>query len=77
MESDTKMRMEDQYTGTIKEWCAAAKFSQALYFKRRRQGLGPKVAHVNKRVIVVESPREYLNRCELETASAPCHADAV
>jgi hypothetical protein len=62
---------ESQYTGTIKEFCAGAKFSPALYFKRQRQGLGPKVAHVNKRVIVVESPREYLNRCELEAASAP------
>jgi hypothetical protein len=71
------MSAEGQYAGTIREWCAAAKFSQALYFKRRRQGLGPKVAHVNKRVIIVESPREYLNRCELEAASAPRTAEIV
>jgi hypothetical protein len=65
------MSAEGQYTGTIREWCAAAKFSQALFFKLQRQGRGPKVAHVNKRVIVRESPPEYLNRCELEAASAP------
>ncbi len=71
------MSAKGQYTGTIREWCAAAKFSQALFFKLQRQGRGPKVAHVNKRVIVRESPPEYLNRCELETASAPRTAAAA
>ena len=72
------MSAEDQYTGTIREWCAAAKFSQALFFKLQRQSRGPKVAHVNKRVIVRESPHEYFNRRELEeTASAPRTSEAV
>jgi hypothetical protein len=70
------MSAEGQYTGTIREWCAAAKFSQALFFKLQRQGRGPKVAHVNKRVIVRESPPEYLNRRELEAVSAPRIAEA-
>ena len=70
------MSAEGQYTGTIREWCAAAKFSQALFFKLQRQGRGPKVAHVNKRVIVRESPPEYLNRCALE-ASVPRTAEVV
>jgi hypothetical protein len=65
--------MEDQYT--IREWCAAAKLSQALYFKRMRQGLGPKTAHVGKRAVIVESPRQYLNRC-IESASAPRNAES-
>jgi hypothetical protein len=70
------MSAEGQYTGTIREWCAAAKFSQALFFKLQRQGHGPKVVHVNKRVIVRESPPEYLNRREREIAAKPRTAEA-
>lgn len=66
--------MESQYT--IQEWCDAAKLSKALYFKRMRQGLGPKTAHVGKRAVIIESPREYLNRC-IESASAPRIPEAV
>jgi hypothetical protein len=58
------MDTEGEYTGTIREWCAAAKISQALYFKIQRADRGPKVAQVGRRIIVRESPSEYLNRCE-------------
>lgn len=70
--------MGSQYTGKIPEWCAEAQFSTALYYKRKRQGLGPKEAHVGKRVVIIELPREYLSRCsELEAASAPRIAETV
>jgi hypothetical protein len=62
---------------TIKEWCTAARFSEALYFKLQRQGRGPKVAHVNKRAIVRESPDEYFDRHEREAAAQPRTGEAV
>jgi hypothetical protein len=71
------MSAKGQYTGTIREWCVDAKVSQALFFKLQRQRRGPKVAHVNKRVIVRESPPEYFDRRELEAASEPRVTEAV
>jgi hypothetical protein len=54
----------------IKEWCGAAGFSVALYFKRQKLGCGPRLVHVNRRTIITEAPRDYLKRLELEAASA-------
>jgi hypothetical protein len=68
---------QTDYTSTIKAWCSDAKFSEALYFKLQRKRIGPKVAHAGRRVIVIESPREYLDRLELEAASAPRIPEAV
>lgn len=61
----------------ITEWCGKAKFSPALFFKLQRKGEGPKVTRIGTRTIVVESPREYYARRELEAASAPRTAEAV
>jgi hypothetical protein len=56
---------------SINEWCFDAGFSPALYYKRQRQGHGPRVAHVGRRTIITEPAAEYLKRLELEAASAP------
>jgi hypothetical protein len=56
---------------SIPEWCESAGFSTALYFKRQKKGLGPRVAHVGRRSIVIEPVAEYYKRLEQEAASAP------
>jgi hypothetical protein len=38
---------------SIDEWLAAG-FSPALYFKRQKKGLGPRVVHVGRRTIITE-----------------------
>ena len=56
----------------IKPWCAEAGFSPALYYKRKREGLGgPREVQVNRRTIIHELPHDYLSRLEREAASAP------
>jgi hypothetical protein len=46
----------------ITPWCDEAGFSPALYFKRKKKGLGPREVQVNRRKIIIESPRDYLSR---------------
>ena len=47
---------------SIAEWCVASKISQAFYFKQKRKGRGPRIAHTGRRTLVIESPREYYSR---------------
>ena len=54
---------------SINEWCLDAGFGPALYFKRQKKGLGPRVVHIGRRTIITEPADEYLKR--LEAASAP------
>ncbi len=60
----------EQVGFSIGEWCNATRISQAMFFKQRRLGRGPKVAHIGRRAIVVESPREYFDRLGREAESA-------
>jgi hypothetical protein len=53
---------DDKLVYSIAEWCIAAKISPGLYFKEKREGRGPRVAHTGRRAIVIESPREYYRR---------------
>jgi hypothetical protein len=62
---------------SINEWCFDAGFSPALYYKRQKKGIGPRVAHVGRRTIITEPAAEYLKRLELEAASAPRIAEAA
>jgi hypothetical protein len=69
---------EDGKAGfAINEWCLAAGFSPALYFKRQKKGLGPRAVHVGRRTIITEPAHEYLKRLEREAASAPPIVEAV
>jgi hypothetical protein len=62
---------------SIREWCFDAGFSPALYYKRQKNGLGPRVTHVGRRTIITEPASEYLKRLDLEAASAPRPAEVV
>jgi hypothetical protein len=64
---------------SIPEWCAAAGFSPALYYKRKRLGLpSPRETNVGRRTIITESPSEYLKRCsELEAAPGPAISEVA
>jgi hypothetical protein len=64
------MVTDDKTVYSIAEWCIAAKISPALYFKEKRGGRGPFVAHTGRRTIVIESPREYYGRITQEAESA-------
>jgi hypothetical protein len=55
---------------SIQEWCFAARISAPLFFKERRNGRGPRVAHVGRRLLVLESPCDYFARLALEAESA-------
>jgi len=54
----------------ISKWCASAGVSAALYFKQRRAGRGPRFMKLGRRVVIVESPREYTARLEAERQAA-------
>jgi hypothetical protein len=56
------MYADDKTVYSIAEWCIASKISPALYFKEKREGRGPRIAHTGRRTIVIESPREYYSR---------------
>jgi hypothetical protein len=58
----------DKAAYTINEWCFEARVSPALYFKEKREGRGPRVAHMGRRAIIVESPRAYYKRIERAAA---------
>jgi hypothetical protein len=62
---------------TIREFCAEAKFSEPLFYKRQRLGIGPRTASVGRRKVVTETPREYYARLEAESASVPTVREAV
>jgi hypothetical protein len=53
---------------SIKQWCAELGISEALFYKRQRGSLGPRVANVGARTIITETPREYLQRFAREIA---------
>lgn len=63
------MPADDKTVYSIAEWCIAAKISPALYFKEKREGRGPRVAHTGRRTIVIESPREYYGRIAAQRAT--------
>jgi hypothetical protein len=54
---------------SIQEWCFAGKISPALFFKERRNGRGPRIAHAGRRILVLESPRDYFDRIAQEAES--------
>jgi hypothetical protein len=64
------MYADDKTVYAIAEWCIASKISPALYFKEKREGRGPRVAHTGRRTIVIESPREYYSRIAQDAESA-------
>jgi hypothetical protein len=55
---------------SINEWCVAGKVSPAFYFKQKRKGQGPRIAHTGRRTIVIESPREYYSRISHDADAA-------
>jgi hypothetical protein len=67
------MADDDKTVYSIAEWCISAKISPALYFKEKREGRGPRVAHTGRRTIVIESPREYYSRIAQDAETAPPH----
>ena len=67
---NTEDIQEDKPAYTIPEWCLEAKVSVALYFKTQREGRGPRVAHMGRRAIIIESPRAFYRRLKLEAAPA-------
>jgi len=72
------MSAQDKAGYAINAWCEEAGFSPALYFKRKRKGLGPREVQVNRRTIIIESPHDYLSRLEREVAAErPQMAEAV
>ena len=58
---------EKQAVYSIQEWCFASRISAPLFFKERRNGRGPRVAHVGRRLLVLESPVDYYARLEAES----------
>jgi hypothetical protein len=72
------MSTQDKAGHAIKSWCAAVGFSEALYYKRKRKGLGPHEVQVNRRTIITESPHDYLSRLQREaSAEHPQAAEVV
>jgi hypothetical protein len=61
--------MAERAAYRIKQWCAEAEISEAFFFKRQREGQGPRVADIGSRTLVIESPREYLERFAREPAT--------
>lgn len=52
---------------TIPEFCRAHRLSEALYFKMKKQGLGPREMHAFTRVMIsVEAAREWRKAREQE-----------
>jgi hypothetical protein len=50
---------------SIKQFCVAHAISEAMYFKMKRLGLGPKEMMVGARVLIsVESARDWRRACE-------------
>jgi hypothetical protein len=64
------MLVDEKDVYSIAEWCVASKISTALYFKEKREGRGPRIAHTGRRTIVIESPREYYSRIAQDAESA-------
>jgi hypothetical protein len=55
---------------TIKEFCQAFRFSQASYFKLKREGKGPREMKIGTRVLItVEAAQEWARKCESAGAS--------
>jgi hypothetical protein len=66
------MSTQDRAGFSIKEWCLDAGISEALYYKRKRQGLiSPHEVQVNRRTVIIEPAHDYLSRLKAEAASAP------
>jgi hypothetical protein len=62
---------------SIQEWCFASRISAPLFFKEKREGRGPRIAHVGRRTIVIESPCDYYSRIANEAESAIVAVDPV
>jgi hypothetical protein len=62
---------DDKAAYAIKEWCAEAGISHATFFKELKIGRGPRVAHMGRRTIVLESPRAFLRGLARSQARKP------
>jgi hypothetical protein len=69
MSADDTNTQQDRAAYTINEWCQEARISPPLFYKKRREGHGPRVVNWGRRTIVVEPPRAFYARLAREAAS--------
>jgi hypothetical protein len=70
-EDDSDGASVERASYSIKEFCRAYRISEALYFKMKREGKGPRELHVGGRVIIsIEAAANWQREREAETAAA-------
>jgi hypothetical protein len=61
----------------INEWCVEARISPSLYYKENRLGRGPLTANIGRRTLIVEAPRDFLERVRREAAESQSGGSAA